>query len=98
MRILSGLAPAELANQTRPTWMAGKIPAQVTAKMVWQLTQVAVGGIAAWAAWSTVLWQCRQSIFSALAYSLWLNGTGCFGEQPAWIVPGAVPYAPTAPM
>ena len=47
---------------------------------LWQLTHVAVGGTAAWAAWSTVLWQYRQSIFKVPACSLWLNGTGCLGE------------------
>jgi hypothetical protein len=41
--------------------------------------QVSVGGIAACAAFSTVLWQYRQSMPICPAWSWWLYGTGCFG-------------------
>jgi len=47
--------------------------------LAWQFMQTSVGGTAACAASSTVLWQYRQSMPSSPAWRAWLYGTGWSG-------------------
>src|SRR5277367_6152220 len=54
----------------------------------WQLMQVFVGGIPAYAAFSTCVWQYWHCSPSPSTWCLWLNGTGWSGRWPCRVTHG----------
>jgi len=60
-------------NQLARTWSSSGLLFQTCA---WQERQVSVGGIPALEAFSTVVWQYRQSMRSSWTWCRWSNITG----------------------